>query len=80
MQYAQFGHLPMGCGGRHRKPLRGVGQRDGLPQIELGIKAQACRLVGSQMAFAQNGKLATVQGGGSLAGSIRNLYRKRWRS
>lgn len=60
MQGAKLGSLPTGCGRRNRKPLGCVRQVDGTLQIELGVVAKACHIVGVAIAGAGDGELAAI--------------------
>jgi hypothetical protein len=49
-------------------------QVDGTLQIELGVVAKTCHIVGDAIAGAGDGELAAMQRRGSLAGAIGHAH------
>jgi hypothetical protein len=70
MQSAKLGYLAMRRGMWYRKPLGGVGQVDGLLQIEFGVITQPGRFVGGWITRAQNRKFSSAKRRSALTGAI----------
>lgn len=64
----------MWCGGRNGKPLGCVRQIDSALQIELGVVAEACHVVGGAIGSARDGEFTAMQRGGSLAGAVGHTH------